>query len=148
MCMLWVRQSKQFLDPLPSVLSILYITSGNFLVYNFFTLPPLPPPINFVHGFHMYHSPGPNITPGPYLTWHQSRDIERKCAAIGRSQRWSLLEWGRMNPQGLVSFYERMRREIGFQRFYSSLYDAMRLLYRRMFDMKVTEIEVVNSVLN
>ena len=53
-----------------------------------------------------------------------------------------------MNPQGLVSFYERMRREIGFQRFYSSLYDAMRLLYRRMFDMKVTEIEVVNSVLN
>ena len=40
MCMLWVRQSKQFSDPLPG-LSILYITSGNFLIYDFLT-PPFP----------------------------------------------------------------------------------------------------------
>ena len=39
MCMLWVRQ-KHFLAPLP-VLSILYITSGNFLIYDCLT-PPFP----------------------------------------------------------------------------------------------------------
>ena len=56
--MLWVRQSKQFLDPPPAVLSMLYITSGNFLIYDFWTPFGIflvydfwtPPPINFVHG--------------------------------------------------------------------------------------------------
>ena len=28
---------------------------GNFLVYDFWTPPGPPPPINFVHGSHMYH---------------------------------------------------------------------------------------------
>ena len=32
--MLWVRQIKQFLDPPPPILSILYITRGNFLIYD------------------------------------------------------------------------------------------------------------------
>ena len=54
-----------------SVISNLYITSGNFLIYDFLT-PPLPPPINFVHGLHMQHSPGPNIMPGLDLTLHLS----------------------------------------------------------------------------
>ena len=53
-----------------------------------------------------------------------------------------------MNPQGLDGFFERMRRKVGFQRFYSSLYYAMRLLYQRMFDERLAKIEVNNSVLN
>ena len=41
-----------------------------------------------------------------------------------------------------------MRREGGFQRFYSNLYDGMRLLYRRIFDEKVVNIEYVEKALN
>jgi len=41
-----------------------------------------------------------------------------------------------------------MRREVGFQRFYTSLYDGMRLLYRRMFNEKVVDIEYVENILN
>ena len=78
----------------------------------------------------------------------RSRVIGKKCTEIGRSQRWSLLEWGRMNPLELRKFFERMRREVGFQWFYSSLYDGMRLIYRRNFDEKVTDIKYVENVLN
>ena len=48
---LQVRQSKQ----LSPILSILYINSGNLLIYNFLTSP-LPSPTNFVHGFHTYNT--------------------------------------------------------------------------------------------
>ena len=64
-----VRQSKQFLEPLP-FLSILDKTSGNFLIYDFFT-PPFPTYQFCTWISHVIHSPGPNITPGPYLTWHR-----------------------------------------------------------------------------
>ncbi len=53
-----------------------------------------------------------------------------------------------MNPLGLKGFFERMRREVGFQRFYSSLYDGIRLLYRRIFDEKEMDKESVNTALN
>ena len=53
-----------------------------------------------------------------------------------------------MNPLGLKGFFERMRIEVGFQRFYSSLYDGMRLLYRRIFDEKVMDIASVNTALD
>ena len=41
-----------------------------------------------------------------------------------------------------------MRREVGFQRFYTSLYDGMRLFYRRMFNEKVVDIKYVENILN
>ena len=41
-----------------------------------------------------------------------------------------------------------MRREVGFQRFYTSLYDGMRLLYWRMFNEKVVDIKYVENILN
>ena len=64
--MLWVRQSKQFLEP-PPFLSILYKTSGNFLIYDFLT-----PHLSILYmDFTCNSLTRPNITPGPYLTWHR-----------------------------------------------------------------------------
>ncbi len=55
----------------------------------------------------------------------KSKEIGEKCTLIGRCQRWSLLEWARMNPQDLSRFFTRMEKDTGFQRFYRGLYDAM-----------------------
>ena len=38
----------------------------------------------------------------------KSKEIGEKCTGIERCQRWSLLEWARMNPQDLCKFFERM----------------------------------------
>ena len=77
----------------------------------------------------------------------KSKEIRKKCSEMGRSQRWSLLKWARMNPRGLKMFFVRMKREVGFQRFYRNLYDGMRLLHRRIFDKKIDVVEDVKNVL-
>jgi len=72
----------------------------------------------------------------------KSKEIGEKCTRIGRCQRWSLLEWARMNPRELVKFFMRMERNVGFQQFYGGLYDAMRLCYQRMMDKKAPVVEI------
>lgn len=59
----------------------------------------------------------------------KSKEIGRLCTEVGRSQRWSLLEWGRMYPSERPKFFQRMESDEGFRKFYRSLYDAMRLLH-------------------
>ena len=54
----------------------------------------------------------------------KNKEVEKKCSKMGRSQRWSLLEWACMNPRGLKMFFVRMNCEVGFQRFYGNLYDG------------------------
>ena len=71
----------------------------------------------------------------------KSKEIGEKCTLIGRCQRWSLLEWARMNPQDLSRFFTRMEKDTGFQRFYRGLYDAMRLCYRSIMDEKAPTVE-------
>ena len=75
----------------------------------------------------------------------KSKEIGETCTQIGRCQRWSLLEWARMNPRELVKFFMRMERNVGFQQFYGGLYDAMRLCYRRMVDKKAPVVEVTEK---
>ena len=64
---------------------------------------------------------------------HSTR-IGRLCTGIQRFQRWSILEWGRMNPSRLKFFFTRMMRNSGFRLFYKGLYDALRLMFLRIFD--------------
>ena len=45
----------------------------------------------------------------------KSGDIGKACTALGRFQRWSLLEWAMLNPELLKKFFIRMVRDDGFQ---------------------------------
>ena len=83
----------------------------------------------------------------------KSKEIGEKCSLTGRCQRWSLLEWARMNPHEMSKFFVRMEKDIGFQRFYGGLYDAMRLCYRSVMDEKApvvseTEKRLKSAVLH
>ena len=78
-------------------------------------------------------------------------EIGRRCTEIGRCQRWSLLEWARLNPDRLRGFFARMIRDPWFQTHYANMYDAMRLCYRRMCDenaprVKKVEVQLCNAV--
>ena len=77
----------------------------------------------------------------------KSKEIGRLCTEVGRSHRWSLLEWGRMYPSELPKFFLRMENYEGFRRFYRSLYDAMRLLHLRVLDKRAPVVEVVEKEL-
>jgi len=46
-----------------------------------------------------------------------------------------------MNPRDLCKFFTRMEKDVGFQRFYGGLYDAMRLCYRSVMDKKAPAVE-------
>ena len=77
----------------------------------------------------------------------KSKEIGKLCTEVGRSQRWSLLEWGRMYPSELPKFFQRMESDEGFRRFYRSLYDAMRLLHLRVLDKRAPVVEMVEKEL-
>ena len=64
---------------------------------------------------------------------HNTR-IGRLCKGIQRFQRWTILEWGRMNPFRLKFFFTRMIRNSGFRIFYKGIYDALRLMSLWIFD--------------
>jgi len=77
----------------------------------------------------------------------KSKEIGRLCTEVGRSQRWSLLEWGRMYSSELPKFFQRLESDEGFRRFYRSLYDAMRLLHLRVLDKRAPVVEMVEKEL-
>ena len=74
-------------------------------------------------------------------------EIGRKCTMLGRNQRWSLLEWARLNPGLLRTFFVRMVRDTGFQVHYANLYDGMRLMYKRILDMEAPRVRRVEESL-
>ena len=78
----------------------------------------------------------------------KSSDIGAKCTALGRSQRWCLLEWARLNPEKLRFFFVRLIRDVGFRMFYRNLFDAMRLCYLRIFDELAPKVSRVDMMLN
>ena len=61
--------------------------------------------------------------------------INKQCASFGRSQRWSLLEWSRINPGSFKAFFARMIQDGEFRMFYNSMYKFLILTYRRIFDV-------------
>ena len=75
-------------------------------------------------------------------------EIGRRCTLLGRSQRWSLLEWALLNPSRMKSFFARMCRDVGFQVHYANLYDAMRLSYKRLVDEDAPKVAKVEEILN
>ena len=77
-----------------------------------------------------------------------STDIGRLCTQIGRFQRWTILEWGRMNPFLLKSFFNRMIKNSGFRIFYKSLYDALRLMFLRIFCESAPQVTRLEKELN
>ena len=79
--------------------------------------------------------------------------IGKQCGGFGRSQRWCILEWARMNPGRFKGFFARMIRDVEFRLFYNSMYDCLRLSFQRIFDepaFRVVKIEqgLNRSVLN
>ena len=77
-----------------------------------------------------------------------STDIGRICTQIGRFQRWTILEWGRMNPLMLKSFFNKMIKNSGFRIFYKSLYDALRLMFLRVFCEPAPQVTRLEKELN
>ncbi len=78
----------------------------------------------------------------------KSCKIGKRCTALGRSQRWSLLEWGRLNPELLRVFFVRMVRDTGFQVQYANMYDGMRLMHMRILDKEAPRVQKVEDQLN
>jgi len=82
------------------------------------------------------------------ITSSKPSEIGRRCSEVGRSQRWSLMEWARYNPDMLRGFFDRMSRDVGFQNHYSNLYDGLRLMFMRLFDEEAPRIQKIEDVLN
>ena len=77
-----------------------------------------------------------------------SKDIGRLCTRIQRFQRWAIMEWGRMNPFKIRTFFARMIRNSGFRIFYKSLYDVLRLMYLRIFCEPAPKVNQLEKELN
>ena len=78
----------------------------------------------------------------------KSSDIGARCTALGRSQRWCLLEWARLNPEKLRFFFVRLIQDVGFRMFYKNLYDGTRLCYLRIYDELAPKVSRVEVMLN
>ena len=55
---------------------------------------------------------------------------------MGRSQRYAILEWGLVNPEKISVFLQRMKVDQKFRIYYYMLYDSLRLLYRKIYDVQ------------
>ena len=64
----------------------------------------------------------------------QVATIAKFCATTGRSQRFAILEWGLVNLEKIIEFLERMQKDMCFRSYYHSIYDALILLYLRIFN--------------
>ena len=60
--------------------------------------------------------------------------ISTSCSNLGRSQRFTILEWGLLNPEKIEQFFQRMILDLFFRNYYFGLYDSLRLLHLRIFD--------------
>ena len=60
--------------------------------------------------------------------------IVKFCTTVGRSQRFAILEWGLVNPEKIIKFLERMQEDMPFRSYYHRIYDALRLLHKRIYN--------------
>ena len=56
-------------------------------------------------------------------------------------QQLPILEWSLVNPQKISKFLNRMKTDSRFRGYYHSVYDAVRLLHKRIFDEPSEVIE-------
>ena len=64
----------------------------------------------------------------------QPTTISKFCSKNGRVQRLAILEWGLVNPEKITEFLNRMKKDSRFRSHYHGVYDAIRLLHKRVFD--------------
>ena len=89
-------------------------------------------------GLRMVRPPGVKVAMLEFdISKAWSCDIGRACSATGRCQKWSILEWVLSKPEVLKKFFIRITEEEGFRRFYTNLYNLLRLAHLRIFNEKV-----------
>ena len=74
----------------------------------------------------------------------KTTNIAVSCSTLGRSQSFSILEWGLLNPEKIEQLFQRMKSDLFFRNYYFGLYDSLGLLHLRIFDrpaVVVSELE-------
>ena len=62
--------------------------------------------------------------------------IAKFCTTTGRSQRFAILKWGLVNPEKIIENLERMQKDMCFRSYYHGIYDALRLLHKRIYNQE------------
>ena len=60
--------------------------------------------------------------------------ISKFCSMNRRIQQLAILEWSLVNPDKISEFFNRMKTDSRFRNYYLSVYDALRILHKRIFD--------------
>ena len=60
--------------------------------------------------------------------------ISKFCSTNQRIQRLAILELSLVNPEKISDFFNRMKTDARFRNYYLTVYDALRILHRRIFD--------------
>ena len=71
----------------------------------------------------------------------QFSTISKFCSMNQQIQRLAILEWSLVNPEKISEFLNRMKTDSRFRGYYHSVYDAVRLLHKRIFDEPSEVIE-------
>ena len=66
---------------------------------------------------------------------------------VGRVMKFVLLHWARTYPGEITSFLKNVRSNQFFRRFYQNCYDAIRFLYRRIFNIHAMRVCIVEEKL-
>ena len=56
---------------------------------------------------------------------------------MGQSQRFAILEWGLVNPETISEFLHRMKVDQKFRSYYYSLFDFLKMLYRKIYSLVI-----------
>ena len=67
----------------------------------------------------------------------QTATIVKFCSMMGRSQRFTILEQGLVNPEKIFAFLQMMKVDQKFRTYY---FDSLRLLYRRIYDESLVTV--------
>ena len=73
--------------------------------------------------------------------------LARISRASGRFQRVAILEWAHHHPQLITTFLDRMRLDPDFKDNYRGIYDALRLLYRRLYNALAPTVDSMDTQL-
>ena len=60
--------------------------------------------------------------------------ISKFCSTNQRIQRLAILEWSLVNPEKISDFFNRMKSDARFRNYYLTVYNALRILHKRIFD--------------
>ena len=70
----------------------------------------------------------------------QPAEVSKFCSANNRIQRFAIVEWSIMNPEKIVEFFDRMRKDSRFRNYYNNVYDPLRIVYKMLFDEPLMEV--------